>query len=69
MAHHKPLTVTAVQDENGMVTAFFDKFPGLVVQGKSINDVHGKLSSLFNSYKEWLSSYDHRIEIQTQVLR
>lgn len=65
----KKLTVTAIQDEDeGVVTAFFNELPGLVVQGKNRDDVSEKLVSLLDSYIERLENSDRDFDIKMQTI-
>ncbi|UAY53438.1 hypothetical protein [Ferruginibacter albus] len=64
----KRMSVTAVANDNGVITAFFDDLPGLLVQGGSIEDVRDKLKSLLESYIKRLDSWKDNIEIETQSL-
>jgi hypothetical protein len=62
----KKLTVTAVLDTNSKtITAFFNELPGLVVQGKDVNDIKGKLRSLLASYVKRLQTIGKDFEIRT----
>jgi predicted RNase H-like HicB family nuclease len=63
----KKLTVTAIHDDSSNnITAFFDDYPGLLVQGKSIDDVKDKLSSLLRSFIKRLQSVGNDFEINTK---
>ena len=63
------LTVTAVMDkDNNCITAFFNELPGLVVQGKTTDDIKNKLQSLLASYIKRLDSLKNNFEIETQSL-
>lgn len=65
----KGLTVTAVlHPDDGVITAFFDELPGLVVQGTSDDDVETKLKSLLNSYIKRLDSIKDNLNIKTTSL-
>lgn len=69
MAKSNPLTVTAIVDQHsGTITAFFDKFPGLVVQGSTSDDVKKKLGRLMKSFQAWLSSQDQDLQIKLETL-
>lgn len=62
----KTLSVTALQpDGSGPITAYFNELPGLVVQGKSVDDVKPKLQSLLNFYIKRLQSISD-FEIHSQ---
>lgn len=66
----KGLTVTAVlHQDTGVITAFFDELPGLLVQGTSNNDVDGKLRSLLDSYLKRLDSIKNNISIHTTSMQ
>lgn len=65
----KKLTVTAVSHaDSGMITAFFNEMPGLLVQGKSSEDVRTKLGALLDSYIQRLDSIKGNIDIHTTSL-
>lgn len=63
----KGLSVTAV-NYKGVITAFFDDMPGLVVQANSADDVKHKLSSLLASYIKRLDSIKDNINIKTESI-
>jgi hypothetical protein len=65
-ASHK-LTVTAVQHDNGVITAFVNQLPGLVVQANSNDDIKIKLQSLLKSYIKRLQAVNN-FDIQTRNL-
>lgn len=47
----KGLSVTVVVDDDSKtITAFFNELPGLLVQGKDMEDIKTKLASLLRSY-------------------
>lgn len=65
----KQLTVTAVTDgKSGIVTAFFNELPGLVVQSQSQDDVVDKLKSLLNSYINRLNSRKDHIYVNQKAV-
>jgi hypothetical protein len=62
----KKLIVTAVFDNHSKaITAFFNEFPGLIVQANSLDDVKVKLDSLLKSYIKRLQSIGNNFEIIT----
>ena len=64
----KKLTVTAMVNTDGNLTAFFDELPGLVVQGKTFNDISVKLRSLLDSYLKRYESRKNNFDIQIIVV-
>lgn len=62
---NKKLSVTAIQNPDGLFTAFFDQLPAIVVQGSSIDDVRVKLSKLLKAFAERLNAIDSNFNIQT----
>jgi hypothetical protein len=69
MKKSKKLSVTAVvDDKSSLVTAFFNDLPAIVVQGKDIDDVRQKLTSLLRSFIKRLQSQSNDFEIQTKSI-
>lgn len=64
----KSLTVTAIVNDGGKITAFFNEMPGILVQGDSKEDVAKKLKSLLNAYLKRLDAIKNNIDIQTTSL-
>lgn len=69
MKKSKKLSVTAVVDgHTKLVTAFFNDLPAVVVQGKNMDDVRVKLTSLLQSFIKRLQSQSADFEIQTKSI-
>jgi hypothetical protein len=69
MKKSKKLSVTAVvDDKTSLVTAFFNDLPALIVQGKDIDDVRYKLTSLLKSFIKRLENRSNDFEIQTKSI-
>jgi len=68
MKKPKRLSVTAVEDKSGTYTAFFNDLPAIVVQGKDIDDVRVKLTSLLKSFIKRLQNQSNDFEIQTKSI-
>jgi predicted RNase H-like HicB family nuclease len=65
----RKFTVTALLDsKSGIITAFFDDLPGLVVQGNSETDVKEKLKDLLKLYIKRLQSIGNDFEITTKSM-
>ncbi len=65
----KQLTVTAVTDsKSGVVTAFFNELPGLLVQSDTTDDVVDKLKSLLRSYIKRLDSIKDNIHVNQKAV-
>jgi hypothetical protein len=67
-SNSKKLTVTAVtHPHSGIITAFINQLPGLVVQGSDDADVQKKLDAILTSYVNYvqrLKSLDFEIKNQ-----
>lgn len=69
MKKSKKLSVTAVvDDQTNLVTAFFNDLPAVVVQGKDVDDVRTKLTSLLQSFIKRLQTQSTDFEIQTKSI-
>jgi tetrahydromethanopterin S-methyltransferase subunit B len=68
-SNSKKLTVTAVTDsKSGLVTAFFNELPGLLVQANTMEEGVDKLKQLLNSFIKRLdSSKDNILVSKTSV--
>lgn len=63
----KGLTVTAViDDDSKTITAFFNELPGLLVQGKDMDDIKIRLRLLLKSYLKRLQFIGNDFEIKTR---
>lgn len=65
----KSLTATGLMDERtGFITAYINEFPGIVVQGKSEDDVNRKLDMLLDAFIKRLQASRNNLEIETQTI-
>lgn len=64
----KPTVTAVLHKDTGVVTAFFNDLPGLIVQGSDQTDVTKKLSSLLDSYIKRLDAMKNNIDIQVKSL-
>lgn len=56
-------------DDDGVYTAFLSHLPGLVVQGKSKDDVAQKLVKLLDNFIKRLQDSRDNLEIETTTIR
>jgi predicted RNase H-like HicB family nuclease len=62
-ALHK-YSVTAVMHSDGIVTAYVNDLPGILVQGNSSDDVKSKIEIVLESYIKKLQKISSNIEIE-----
>lgn len=58
--------VIAVRHDNGVITAFVHSVPGILVQGKTMDDVRTKLVAAIESYAKRISSIRNNFSIEEQ---
>lgn len=67
MINSKQLTVTIIEHEkSGIITAFVNELPGVLVQGSDEDDATVKLRSLLNTYIQRLRSMDDNFTIKRE---
>jgi hypothetical protein len=62
----KKLTVTAVSHPDGIITAFPNELPHLIVQGNSMDDIAKKMQALLNWYSVRLQKSSNNLDIKEQ---
>ena len=62
------LTVTAVVHESGIITAFFNELPGLLVEADNMEGIREKLNYLLKVYIKRLEQVGTDFDIKTQTI-
>lgn len=65
---NQKLKVTAVEHASGVITAFVNQFPGLVVQASSKEEVERKLDALMEVFIRKLQAGRKNLEIETRFV-